>query len=111
MLQNAADYIKRNYARDLTLEEWPKPSTSALLPIHLFKERLGVTFIGYLTKIADRRQAKILSLETNLTIQQIAYMVGYQDKLFLSFSRGGGRTPTQFAANPFGKEVLPLTKG
>jgi two-component system response regulator YesN len=64
---------------------------------HLFKEELGVTFIGYLTKVRIE-QAKILLLETNLTIQQISYMVGYQDSSYFTkvFKKLEGRTPTQF---------------
>lgn len=98
VLQNAADYIKENYARDLTLEEVAQAvHISPYYLSHLFKEELGVTFIGYLTKVRIE-QAKILLLETNLTIQQISYMVGYQDSSYFTkvFKKLEGRTPTQF---------------
>ena len=98
VLQNAADYIRENYARDLTLEEVAQAvHISPYYLSHLFKEELGVTFIGYLTKVRIE-QAKILLLETNLTIQQISYMVGYQDSSYFTkvFKKLEGRTPTQF---------------
>ncbi len=98
VLQNAADYIRENYATDLTLEEVAQAvHISPYYLSHLFKEELGVTFIGFLTKVRIE-QAKNLLLETNLTIQQISYKVGYQDSSYFTkvFKKMEGRTPTQF---------------
>ena len=65
--------------------------------MHLFKQKVGVSFIKYSTKIKISRAKELLSY-SNLTINEIAYSLGYDDALYFSkiFKKLVGVSPKQF---------------
>lgn len=65
--------------------------------MHLFKQKVGVSFIKYSTKIKISRAKELLSY-TNSTINEIAYSLGYNDALYFSkiFKKQVGVSPKQF---------------
>ncbi|MGI6037878.1 MAG: PocR ligand-binding domain-containing protein [Limnochordia bacterium] len=98
ILQKAVDFLYNNYQRDVSLEEVAQAvHVSPYYLSHLFREELGVTYITFLTKLRIE-EAKSLLLETDLTIQEISYLVGYRDSSYFTkvFKKLEGRTPTQF---------------
>lgn len=97
-IAQAVDYIRNNFADDLTLERVAQAvHLSPYYLSHLFKEELGISFIEYVTKVRIE-EAKKLLLGTSATISEIACMVGYQDSSYFTkvFKKLEGQTPTQF---------------
>lgn len=97
-LQNAIEYINENHAEDLSLEVVAQAvELSPYYLSHLFSDELGITFLNYLTRVRMEK-AKSLLLNTNMTVQEIAYEVGYNDPSYFTkvFKKLEGRTPTQY---------------
>lgn len=94
-LERATDYINDNLREDLALKDIAR--TVSMSPFHFahaFKRTIGVTPHRY---VIERRleKAKALLLDTNLTVTQIAYQVGYANHSHFStiFQRFTGRSP------------------
>lgn len=97
-LQQAIEYINDHHAEDLSLEVVAHAvQISPFYLSHLFSNELGITFLNYLTKVRIEK-AKTLLLTTNMTVQEIAYAVGYNDPSYFTkvFKKLEGRTPTQY---------------
>ncbi len=93
-------YIKEHLTEDLTVKD-----TAAMLGVNanylsaLFHENTGMTFIDFIH--AERaKQASALLLHTNLQIQQISTMVGYNSTSYFTkhFRRVCGKTPRAYRA-------------
>ncbi|MFS0614418.1 response regulator transcription factor [Lederbergia ruris] len=96
-----AQYIDDNYMEYLSLSNLAQ--TFSFSPEHLsrkFKQELNITISDY---IIQKRinHAKSLLINTNLKIQEIANMVGYEDKKYFSkaFKKCEGVTPANFRQN------------
>ncbi|MCX7037869.1 MAG: helix-turn-helix domain-containing protein [Spirochaetes bacterium] len=90
------DYIDRNYARSLSLNEIAdifKINMSYLST--LFKQETGTNFIDYI-HLLRLKQACALFLDQALSLKEIAFAVGYRDANHFSkvFSRMMGETAT-----------------
>lgn len=96
---SAREYIESNF--------W-KPSLSVLDVVEfvniersylfrLFKEENGISISGYLTAFRIRRACELL-INSQLSIQSLAYSVGYQDPLYFSkiFKKTTSYTPSQY---------------
>jgi len=98
VLRDAVRYIRENFMKDLTLDEVANAvHLSSYYLSHLFKEELGVTFVEYLTHVRIE-EAKKLLLDPRRTVQQVSYMVGYQDPSYFTkvFKKLESRTPSQY---------------
>ncbi len=97
-VERAVSYINKSFAMDLSLNivaEHIKLSSFYLS--RLIKQELGVSFIEYLTKVR-MEEAKRLSLETSLTIKEIAERCGYSNDTYFCkvFKRYTNKTIGEF---------------
>jgi len=91
-------YIHKNYAHDLNIEELA--AQEHLSPSRfraLFKERTGLSPMDYLTALRINHARQLMS-QTELTMREIADMVGYEDQLYFSriFKKRTGFTPSAY---------------
>lgn len=97
MVEKTMDYIRANYASDISLEMCADfVGTSPYTLSKYFKQMTGINFIDYVTELRIEK-AKRLLRETNLKINDIAVEVGYQQRYFNRiFKKQVGLTPGQF---------------
>lgn len=64
---------------------------------HLFRERRGISLVGFLARVRVER-AKSLLAHSNLPLKQIAAMCGFRDEFYFSavFKKMAGLSPGQF---------------
>lgn len=94
----AQEYIRKNYRRDLTLDEVSREvHVSPYYFSKLFKDEVGENFVEYLTKLRIT-QAKRMLLDPSNSIKQVCLSVGYGDPSYFSriFKKYEGVTPTEF---------------
>lgn len=94
----AKKYMDINYAKELTLEEISKiVSVSPQYFSKIFKEETGYNFIEYLTN-ARIEKAKELIKNTQLTMKEVCFEVGYNDPNYFSrlFKKIVGISPTDY---------------
>ena len=97
-LTDALSYIRQHHMQNLTLEDVAaQVYVSPYYLSHLFKEKLGVTFVEYLTRVRVE-MAKSYLLNTQLPVAAIAERVGYEDPSYFGkvFRRLTGSTPKGF---------------
>ncbi len=97
-LQPVIDYIDKNYRRDLTLVELSDLiDLSPQYLCRLFKECLNMRPFEYLAR-KRIQQAKLLLLEDQKNINEIAAMVGYNDCSYFcaAFKRHEMLSPAEF---------------
>lgn len=100
VIEQAKRYIRDNYTRDITLTR--VASEVHLSPAYLsriFKQKTGTCFSEYLTRYR-LEQAKKLLLNTDKTIDEIAYAVGYGNNSYFTavFRKFEHQTPSEFRA-------------
>lgn len=84
IILNAMKYIDNNYSSEIALEDIAREV--AVTPNYfsrLFKEETGENYIEYLTKVRINK-AKQLMENTNISIKEICYMIGYNDPNYFS---------------------------
>ena len=98
LMLKAAEFIKLNYYRDITVEELgvhiqknPKYFS------HLFKKEFGVSFSEYCNKIRINEAKKLMQSSTLLSYE-IASKVGFQDYKYFTqvFKKLEGYAPSEF---------------
>lgn len=96
-VQKVVDYIAQHYSEDISLEQCAE--MCMLSPAYLsklFKKMKRTTFIEYLTGYRIER-AKTWLLQSDLTINEIARLTGYQPQnLIRVFKKLEGVTPGQY---------------
>lgn len=95
---SAVEYIEEHYAEDLTLGRIAEAIyVSPPYLSNLFKEKMGVNLLAYIHKVRIDKAKKLL-LESSLSIQKVAELVGYRhEKHFMQlFKKNCGMTPSQF---------------
>ena len=97
-IQQCIDYIKENFAQNITITEIAKAGD--LSPFYLnktFKTILGETPIRYVTKIRIRYSMALL-YNSDLTIDEIAEQCGFQNANYFSkvFKKYTNMSPTDF---------------
>lgn len=98
MLQKAKDMIDRRYKEALSLEEVAE--FVGVTPFYfskVFKEKMGVTFIDYLTDLRIM-YAKGEMIKTEKSLKEICFEAGYNDPNYFSrvFKKKTGITPKEF---------------
>ena len=97
----AVTYIKSHLADNLTVKDTAKALTvNANYLSTLFHKEMGMTFIDFVNK-ERTEQATALLKHTNLQIQQVASMVGYNNTSYFAkqFVRFQGVSPSQYRRN------------
>ncbi|MGK0465479.1 response regulator transcription factor [Clostridium sp.] len=100
-IENALVYIEERYRENISLDEVAKYIN--LTPSYvskLFKKKLGVNFNTYLTT-RKINEAKRMLKEENENINEIAFIVGYNEPNYFCkvFKKIEGITPTKFRQN------------
>ena len=94
-------HIQQHYTEELTLNRVSEiVHVSPPYISKLFKEKLGMTFLEYLTRIRMEK-AKQMLRETQESIRRIGCEVGYQDPNYFSraFKKYVGVTPREYRDN------------
>ncbi|PKR84570.1 response regulator [Heyndrickxia camelliae] len=97
-LLKAKDYIMEHFHQSITLEEVAE--YVGLSPFHfskLFKGKYGMNFIDYVTNLRIE-QAKEEILNTNKSLKEICFSIGYKDPNYFSrvFKKKTGVAPTAY---------------
>ncbi|MBQ3103570.1 MAG: helix-turn-helix transcriptional regulator [Oscillospiraceae bacterium] len=97
-IYHSLTHIHKNYAHNLNIEELA--AQEHLSPSRfrtLFKERTGLSPMDYLTALRINHARQLMS-QTELTMREIADMVGYEDQLYFSriFKKRTGFTPSAY---------------
>lgn len=97
-VEKVANYIEYNFSEDFSIEELAE--FSHMHPSHLmrtFKKEYGITIGGYQRKIRIEEAKKLLS-ESNLSVTEVAFMVGFNDSQYFSriFKKEVLVSPKQF---------------
>ncbi|MBB6635054.1 helix-turn-helix domain-containing protein [Cohnella thailandensis] len=97
MVDQAISFIRREYARDISLEECAEYcQVSKAHLTRYFRKITGMSFLEYVTKHRIE-QSKDLLLNTDLPISTISEMIGYQRINFMRvFKKTEGMTPGQY---------------
>jgi two-component system response regulator YesN len=96
-LAAALAYIREHYREDISLRD---AADAAMVSVphlsRLFGEKLKTNFVDYLTEIRMAAAEKFLA-ETNMTVKDIAFAVGYRDPNYFTkiFKKASGRLPTE----------------
>ncbi|MEH7234626.1 response regulator [Bacillus sp. JJ1562] len=98
LLTKAKKYIDLRYYESLTLEEVAE--YVELSPYHfskLFKEKMGITFIDYVTTVRVNHAKKEMS-DPSKSLKEICYSVGYKDPNYFSrvFKKYTGMSPSEY---------------
>lgn len=97
MVKTAVHYIHDNYNRDISLEECADHcGVSTFQLSKWFKKMQQTVFIDYLTDYRIQKAKQIL-LETDLPVNEVSSLVGYQRQNFMRvFKKLVGITPGQY---------------
>ncbi|MBL4952970.1 response regulator [Neobacillus sp. YIM B02564] len=98
MMEKAVDYIEQNFKEAITLEKTAEYVN--LTPFYfskIFKERMGVTFIDYLTELRIN-YAKEEMKSPEKSLKEICFDAGYKDPNYFCrvFKKITGDTPTEY---------------
>ncbi len=98
-LRHCIDYISRNYASNITLDELAKYSNvSKQQLIRYFKSTLNTTPMQYITEYKITHAKKMLFYHSELTINEIALELGFDNQHYFSkvFKKTTGETPSEY---------------
>lgn len=97
LVDGVISFLNDAPSKDISLELCAeKAGTTPYTLSRAFKQIVGTNFIDYVTDL-KLEQARILLLETDLRVQEIAERVGYQPSyLIRQFKKSTGMTPGQY---------------
>ena len=101
-------YIMENFHRDISMDEAAKETN---LSYHyfskFFKDSTGKSFVEYLTELRVDKSKELLR-ESNDSIKEICYKIGYSDPNYYCkiFKKVTGMTPTEYRDNQQSGEVI-----
>lgn len=101
-------FVEEHYGERLTLGSVAKQLGFSLSYLSaLFKKECGVCFRDYLAEVRMRRAATLLSA-TDMTIDTVAHLVGYDDPAFFykQFGKFSGMTPKMYRTNAEDKNLI-----
>ncbi|MBB6636916.1 response regulator [Cohnella thailandensis] len=105
-IEKAIEFIRGQYARDISLEEVAhQAGMSSSYFSTFFKQETGDNFVEYLTRLRIEK-AKALMTDAELRLYEISRLVGYQDVKYFSrlFKRHVGATPAEYRQFFYRKE-------
>ena len=97
--EKAKQFLNENYYKDITIDSIAKGlSYSRNYLYTVFKNNYGVSPQSYLLNLRIEKAKELLINEQNLSINEIAYAVGYKDSLYFSrvFHKKIGVTPSEY---------------
>lgn len=99
LVRQVIGYLSTQYAEPVSIEAMAETlGYNRAYLSRLFKRHAGVTPIAFLTRIRIDRGKRLLRERPELTVEQVASSVGFQDALYFSkqFRRAFGTTPTGY---------------
>lgn len=98
IIHDIARYLENHYAEDISLQDMAaRFFLSREYISRRFKQEFSVNISDFLASVRIEK-AKLLLLNPQLRISQVAEMVGYQDEKYFSkvFKKQEGRTPNEY---------------
>ncbi|HOJ09412.1 MAG TPA: response regulator [Clostridiales bacterium] len=98
LISDVINYIKDNYMKDITLYNLSTEfNINQSYLSQLFKNETGVNFVNYLMNYRISKACSLL-LQTDMSINNIAQEVGYDDYLYFRkvFKKVNNMTPTEY---------------
>lgn len=102
LAQQAIRYLTAQYAEPVTIEGMAETlGYNRAYLSRLFKAHTGLSPATYLTKYRVDQGRRLLRERPELTVEQVASSVGFQDPLYFSkqFKRWHGQNPTDYRAS------------
>ncbi|MBB6731960.1 AraC family transcriptional regulator [Cohnella zeiphila] len=99
LVRQVIGYLSTQYAEPVTIESMAESlGYNRAYLSRLFKRQTGMTPIAFLTQARIDHGRRLLRERPELTVEQIASSVGFQDALYFSklFRRRYGETPTDY---------------
>lgn len=96
--RNVLKYIETHFDEELSLQEIASlANVSPQYFSRLFREKMGMTYVDYLTKVRINKAVEWLKY-SDKTIQEICYDVGYKDPNYFSrvFKKITGLSPKEY---------------
>lgn len=109
LVRQAIGYLSTQYAEPISIEGMAESlGYNRAYLSRLFKQRTGVSPVAFLAKQRVDHGRRLLRERPELTVEQIASSVGFQDALYFSkqFRRLYGQSPTDYRAS-VGKPQKP----
>jgi len=97
-VSQAEEYIKNNFDRDVTVKELAKLLyTHPVYLGNLFSKKMGIGINEYTNKLRTKKAAELIC-ETDLTINEIANTVGFNNynNFFRNFEKHMGKSPVEY---------------
>ena len=101
LIDKTLKYMEEHFAEDLSLQEMSRlANVSPQYFSRLFREKMDMTFVDYLTKLRINKAVEWLKY-SNKNIQEICYGVGYKDPNYFSrvFKKNTGHSPKEYMQN------------
>ncbi len=102
IIDKANRYIRAHYAEQLSLDDVAREvNLSSFYFSRLYKRETGVNFSDKLAQVRIERAKELLNKE-DLSVKEIAYLVGYQEPNYFSriFKKLTGRTASEYKKEP-----------
>ncbi|WP_217560848.1 AraC family transcriptional regulator [Paenibacillus sp. GbtcB18] len=101
-VQQMLHYLSAQYAEDISIESMAEAlGYNRAYLSRLFREHTGQTPVSFLSKLRVDKARQLLRERLELTIEQIAFSVGFRDPLYFSkqFRRWYGLSPTDYRSD------------
>ncbi len=98
IVKTTREYLENHYTEDISLDDIAaQVNISPQYFSKLIKKTTGFNFIDWLSMLRVRK-AKELLTNSNLTVKEVCFMVGYKDPNYFSriFKKRNGMTPSEY---------------